>query len=123
MLEADGVERALRNKISSGWNKLKQGTRDHLYGNSLGGGRKSGTSSTKRPSWRQSELDAAKDFPEYLEQKSFLKGEAAGKEIGTKIGNFLKSDGVQKAGEYGEKAGVIADAVDGMIRSGNDWAP
>lgn len=75
MLEADGVERALRNKISSGWNKLKQGTRDHLYGNSLGGGRKSGTSSTKRPSWRQSELDAAKDFPEYLEQKSFLKGE------------------------------------------------
>ena len=69
------MERALRNKISSGWNKLKQGTRDHLYGNSLGGGRKSGTSSTKRPSWRQSELDAAKDFPEYLEQKSFLKGE------------------------------------------------
>ena len=36
---------------------------------------KSGTTSTKRPSWRQSELDAAKDFPEYLEQKSFLKGE------------------------------------------------
>lgn len=55
--------------------------------------------------------------------ESFLKGEAAGKEIGEKIGNFLKSDGVQKAGEYGEKAGVIADAVDGMIRSGNDWAP
>ena len=55
--------------------------------------------------------------------ESFLKGEATGKEIGEKIGNFLKSDGVQKAGEYGEKAGVIADAVDGMIRSGNDWAP
>lgn len=36
---------------------------------------KSGTSSTKRPAWRQSEIDAAKDFPEYLEQKSFLKGE------------------------------------------------
>lgn len=34
-----------------------------------------GTDSIKRPSWRQSELDAAKDFPEYLEQKSFINGE------------------------------------------------
>ena len=33
----------LKSKISSGWNKLKQGARDHLYGNSLGGGRKSGS--------------------------------------------------------------------------------
>ena len=53
----------------------------------------------------------------------FLKGEATGKEIGEKIGNFLKSDGVQKAGEYGAQAGQIADIVDGAVRSGNDWAP
>ena len=55
--------------------------------------------------------------------ESFLKGEAAGKEIGEKIGNFLNSEGVQKAGEYGAQAGQIADIVDGAIRSGNDWAP
>ena len=33
----------------------------------------SGTSS--RPTWRQSELDAAKDFPDYDAQKSFINGE------------------------------------------------
>ena len=44
------------------------------------GSRKSG--SDLRPTWRQSELDAAKDFPDYSEQRSFL----AGKEVkyGTK---------------------------------------
>ena len=40
----------------------------------LGNVGESGTSLTKRPSWRQAELDAAKDFPDYLEQKSFIKG-------------------------------------------------
>lgn len=30
---------------------------------------------TSRPTWRQSELDAAKDFPDYDAQKSFIKGE------------------------------------------------
>ena len=28
-----------------------------------------------RPSWRQSELDVAKDYPNYAEQKSFLNGQ------------------------------------------------
>lgn len=32
-------------------------------------------SGTARPTWRQSELDAAKDFPDYDAQKSFLNGE------------------------------------------------
>ena len=30
---------------------------------------------TSRPTWRQSELDAAKDFPDYDAQKSFINGE------------------------------------------------
>lgn len=34
---------------------------------------KGGTSS--RPTWRQSEVDAAKDFPDYDAQKSFINGE------------------------------------------------
>ncbi|MSS35719.1 hypothetical protein [Clostridium porci] len=38
------------------------------------GGSKGGTS-TSRPTWRQSELDAAKDFPDYDAQKSFINGE------------------------------------------------
>ena len=33
-------------------------------------------SSTSRPTWRQSELDAATDFPDYDAQKSFINGEA-----------------------------------------------
>lgn len=35
---------------------------------------KSGKTSINRLSWRQSEMDAAKDFPDYVEQKSFLNG-------------------------------------------------
>ena len=34
-----------------------------------------GGSGSIRPSWRQSELDAAKDFSEYAEQKSFINGQ------------------------------------------------
>ena len=34
-----------------------------------------GSSSTSRPTWRKSELDAAADFPDYDAQKSFLNGE------------------------------------------------
>ena len=30
---------------------------------------------TSRPTWRQSELDAAKDFPDYDAQKSFINGQ------------------------------------------------
>lgn len=54
---------------------------------------------------------------------SFLKGQASGQKLVEKVGKFLKSEGVKKAGEFGEKAGAIANAVDGMVRSGNDWAP
>ena len=39
----------------------------------LAGG-KSDSTSTKRPSWRQSEIDAAKNHPDYTEQKSFING-------------------------------------------------
>ena len=41
---------------------------------SIGEGIESGTE-TSRPTWRQSELDAAKDFPDYDAQKSFINGE------------------------------------------------
>lgn len=41
---------------------------------SIGEGIESGTG-TSRPTWRQSELDAAKDFPDYDAQKSFINGE------------------------------------------------
>ena len=34
-----------------------------------------GGTSTSRPTWRQSELDAATDFPDYDAQKSFINGE------------------------------------------------
>ncbi len=34
-----------------------------------------GSTSTSRPTWRQSELDAATDFPDYDAQKSFISGE------------------------------------------------
>ena len=34
-----------------------------------------GISTTSRPTWRQSELDAATDFPDYDAQKSFINGE------------------------------------------------
>lgn len=37
-------------------------------------GSKSDSTSTKRPSWRQSEIDAAKNHPDYTEQKSFING-------------------------------------------------
>ena len=37
------------------------------------GGKRESTS-TKRPSWRQSEIDAAKNHPDYTEQKSFING-------------------------------------------------
>lgn len=37
-------------------------------------GGKSDSTSTKRPSWRQSEIDAAKNHPDYTEQKSFING-------------------------------------------------
>lgn len=37
-------------------------------------GGKSDSISTKRPSWRQSEIDAAKNHPDYTEQKSFING-------------------------------------------------
>ena len=33
-----------------------------------------GGSATSRPTWRQSELDAATDFPGYADQKSFING-------------------------------------------------
>ena len=42
--------------------------------NGIEGISKSSNSSSKRPSWRQSELDAAEDFSDYLEQISFLEG-------------------------------------------------
>lgn len=35
---------------------------------------KGGSKTNNRPSWRQSELDASKQFPEYAEQKSFIDG-------------------------------------------------
>ena len=34
-----------------------------------------GDTTTSRPTWRQSELDAATDFPDYDAQKSFIDGE------------------------------------------------
>lgn len=39
-------------------------------GSGIGGG-----TPTSRPTWRQSELDAATDFPDYDAQKSFINGE------------------------------------------------
>ena len=35
---------------------------------------KRGSKTINRPSWRQSEIDASKQFPEYAEQKSFIDG-------------------------------------------------
>ncbi|WFR59086.1 hypothetical protein QA584_08370 [Anaerocolumna sp. AGMB13025] len=35
---------------------------------------KGGNKTINRPSWRQSEIDASKQFPEYAEQKSFIDG-------------------------------------------------
>lgn len=57
------------------------------------------------------------------ESEAFKKGHAAGLMVGKKVGDFLNSDGVKVAGEIGEKAGEVADAVSGMVRSGNNWAP
>ena len=57
------------------------------------------------------------------ESEAFKKGHAAGLMVGKKVGDFLNSDGVKVAGEIGEKAGEVADAVSGIVRSGNDWAP
>lgn len=54
---------------------------------------------------------------------SFLKGQASGQKLVAKVGKFLKSEGVKKAGEFGGKAGEAADIVDNLVRSGNDWAP
>lgn len=54
---------------------------------------------------------------------SFLKGQASGQKLVAKVGKFLKSEGVKKAGEFGGKAGEAADIVDSLVRSGNDWAP
>ena len=44
-------------------------------GNDKGGSIKKSGTETSRPTWRQSELDAAKDFPDYDAQKSFINGE------------------------------------------------
>ena len=54
---------------------------------------------------------------------SFLKGQASGQKLVANVGKFLKSEGVKKAGEFGKKAGEVADIVDNLVRSGNDWAP
>lgn len=54
---------------------------------------------------------------------SFLKGQASGQKLVAKVDKFLKSEGVKKAGEFGEKAAEAADIVDNLVRSGNDWAP
>ena len=43
-------------------------------GNDKGGSIKKSGTETSRPTWRQSELDAAKDFPDYDAQKSFING-------------------------------------------------
>ncbi len=48
--------------LKDGWNQIK----------TWGGPKNNET--VPRPSCRQSELDAAKEFPEYAEQKSFLNG-------------------------------------------------
>ncbi|MGN0402918.1 MAG: RHS repeat-associated core domain-containing protein, partial [Acetatifactor sp.] len=56
MLWQDGG--VLKSKISSGWNKLKQGARDHLYGNRLDGGSRSGNDTTRVGRWMsQDEYD------------------------------------------------------------------
>ena len=54
---------------------------------------------------------------------SFLKGQASGQKLVAKVDKFLKSEGVKKAGKFGEKAAEAADIVDNLVRSGNDWAP
>ena len=54
---------------------------------------------------------------------SFLKGQASGQKLVAKVDKFLKSEGVKKAGEFGGKAGKVADIADILVRSGNDWAP
>ena len=54
---------------------------------------------------------------------SFLKGQASGQKLVAKVDKFLKSEGVKKAGEFGGKAAEVADIVDNLVRSGNDWAP
>ena len=47
--------------------KIDGGTsRDHV--------KKGGGKEVTRPSWRQSEIDASRDFPDYTEQKSFIIG-------------------------------------------------
>ena len=54
---------------------------------------------------------------------SFLKGQASGQKLVAKVDKFLKSEGVKKAGKFGGKAAEVADIVDNLVRSGNDWAP
>ena len=59
--------------IGYGINSLRSGGTTKATG-SGGEAGKSGTE-TSRPTWRQSELDAVKDFPDYDAQKSFINGE------------------------------------------------
>ena len=79
LLQKEGFTNALKEEVFGLANGFKR-TPDIMPGGSgMGmnlqffGGGKSGTSS--RPTWRQSEVDAAKDFPDYDAQKSFINGE------------------------------------------------
>lgn len=52
-----------------------EGSALHQLQNAFPEGIYEGAASASRPAWRQSELDAAADFPDYDAQKSFINGE------------------------------------------------
>ena len=52
-----------------------EGSALHQLQNEFSDGSYEGGASASRPTWRQSELDAAADFPDYDAQKSFINGE------------------------------------------------
>ena len=61
-----------RDNVNTDWR-----TQNRLNAQKKAGAGKSGSkggSATSRPTWRQSELDAATDFPGYADQKSFING-------------------------------------------------
>lgn len=62
-IDVNGVKKAIDSSLETS------------YGESSGSSAYQSGTETSRPTWRQSELDAAKDFPDYDAQKSFINGE------------------------------------------------
>ena len=64
----------LDTKFNISGNVKVSGVGETSYGESSGSSAYQSGTETSRPTWRQSELDAAKDFPDYDAQKSFING-------------------------------------------------